>query len=354
MRALQFFTQQPGYIIGCLSCYKMLLLLFCECEDPHCELTIDVLEHLIPHITRPDSLFKSLVVSLLKYDQYIGIQFCYLLWFYWCLSQGKADLLLYEVLKAALQSSSIAALDNVLKHFQTDISSNSIEEAASQIGYFHLRDFVRFVQLCDPAVARQITKQIMDDCENCNSWRTFKLLMDLQPHHTHYAIINSSAGPLDCLITSHCFSSPRKRTIYLTELYLLSRFSSSPSQKIREHILSLEPDLQAYEPYKSNAKDWDGDCNLSKDVLVLILSQADPITQLLTVPLVCKAWAEVRTQLMKISPAIHSLFISDIAKYGFEKIHYYLPWSAIFRSTADVVEFFGRIASFTCTIPRRY
>ena len=111
MRALQFFTQQPRYIKNCPECYKMLLLLFCECEEPHCELTIDVLEHLIPHITRPDSLFKSLVVSLLNCNQHIGIQFCYNLWFYWSLSQGKADLLLCEVLKDALQSSSIAARD---------------------------------------------------------------------------------------------------------------------------------------------------------------------------------------------------------------------------------------------------
>ena len=151
----------------------------------------------------------------------------------------------------------------ILKHFQTDISAFPTEEVASQIGHCKLTDFVRFVQLCDPAVARQMIKQIMDACEKCKLWDTFMLLMDLQPHHAHYAIINSSAGPLDWLITSYGFSSPRKRTIYLTELYLLSRFSSSPSQKIREHILSLEPALQAYEPDKSSAKDWDGECNLS-------------------------------------------------------------------------------------------
>ena len=147
------------------------------------------------------------------------------------------------------------------------------------------------------------------------------------------------------------FSAKSQCTIYLTELYLLSRFSSSPSQKIREHILSLEPALQDYEPDKLSVKDWDGECNLSTDVLVSILSQTDPITQLLTVPLVCKAWTGLRKQLLKISPAIHSLFMSDLAKYEFDKIHHYLPWRTIFRSTADVVEFFARIASFTCAVP---
>ena len=45
--------------------------------------------------------------------------------------------------------------DDVLKHFQTDISAYPTEEVASQIGHDKLTDFVRFVQHCDPAAARQ-------------------------------------------------------------------------------------------------------------------------------------------------------------------------------------------------------
>ncbi len=351
LQALQFFIKHPNFIVNSPKCYKMLLLLFCDCDQPHLELSIDTLRHIIANILKSRDVFESLLVQMINCPCAQGSQFIYNLWHYWSFSQSKTDMSLYEFLMAAYMSSN-EQKEIVLKFFQADWFKCPLEWCNSFISIntpSFFRDFIAFIQYCDPKSSRQIIEQMINVCKKRELWGSFKFLMQFLPPLALYNYIVSYGSTLSSLANDE--SIPESCChISLTDIYLLSRFAVTPSQMIREYILLQEPDLQAYEPNEYIVKEWVGQYELPADVLLAILSRTDPITQLLTTPLVCKAWREIRQQLLETSPIIHSQFILDIRKYGRDNIHLYLPWRAVFGSSSQVVRFFASFVTFSSTV----
>ncbi len=360
--ALQFFIHRLNYIRDNPNYCEMLLLLFCECEKPHCQLTKEALLCIVQNIKKSRNQFESLIRGKLCSYKKLGVELCLNLLHYSTLVLGKADPLLVQIIMETLKSSKETGAQ--FQGFaETYLSKDYLEQIVFLLEkgnaflflypeYDYLKEAVEFVQHCDPEFSQQSLEQMMYICNKHELWKTYGYLMHLLPLHAKYNSIVTFCGPLERLDKFHFNSFRWSHADSLIDIYLMSRFSHSPSQKLRMYILSLVPALKDYEPDDSVVMNWTGECILPMEVLLAILLLTDSITQLLAVPLVCKSWKAVGQQLLKISPSIHTLFISDIRKYGFEKIHCNLPWKAFFKTSYKVAEFVTSTAIITCSIPK--
>lgn len=352
-QALIFFSRNPQFDPGYSWEYNMmLLLLFCNCKNPHNQLTKKTLPHIIENIKKSATLFGSMVGGMVIHERDFGIRLCTRLLHYSTLVLGKPDPILVKVVNDILKSSlEIRRMARDIHKFFS--SADYMEKCVSKLlkpRFAHVKRGIRFVQYCDPEFAQQVIAQMIDECIRLHRCKAFKCLLQMLPdqtNHTYHFLYNAVLRGIDI----DDFVPWPTRTLFLSDLYFLSRFSRHPCEKIREIMLCLAPQLNAHEPANIDVKDWTGLCSLPLDILVLILSQTGPITQLLTVPLVCKAWLEVRDHLLEKDTKLHYKFMMDVGKYGFEEIHCQLPWRAALSTPAQVVHFFARIASFSCEIP---
>ncbi len=351
-QALQFFIQRPEYTTDGPECHKMLLLLFCEFENSSCELTKDTLQPIIDSIIRSVDLLKSLTISLLNLRIDQGLQFCFNLCFYYSFSIGKIDKFLSEHFTYALEYSSETIQDGLPVPTQIDSFACPIEILLSQFPFSEsplFKGFIEFVESCDKVFVEQILEQMKNACIERKLWESLKYIMRFVPRNAHYDYFKSFGNNLDSS-TVEQFIPSFGRLNYLTNLYILSRFSSSSSNAVRDCILILEPALKAYEPDDADVKNWVGECKLPEEILLLILSLTDPITQLQAVPLVCRAWRRVRELLLERSFAIHTLFMSDTSNEGIDNFLCILPWRAVFSCRMEALKLFGRIGNLYCPI----
>lgn len=338
-QALQFFIHHPNFISGGPECYKVLLLLFDGCGKANHELTMQDLPHVFEGIKRLADQFKLLVVSMLNFSIEQGMRFCHNLWFYWTISQVIGDSFVVDILREAIKSSNAAEYDVL----------NECDKNLWAYPTFLIQS-IQFLKHCDLKYARSCILKMIESCAEFKQWDNFKILMHQLPTHLHYRLLSIYNGPWETLAVGQTILDPRYRTIYLTELYLLSRFSKPPSLEVQQHMVSLVPGLRVFEPIDNNKIDWKGECKLPMEILLRILSQTDPITQLLAVPLVCKAWKVVLQQLLQISLPIHSLFMSDVGRCPINILDR-PPWISIFASADKVVEYFAHTASISCIFP---
>ncbi len=349
--ALQFFIEHPKYMDGEDPFYEMLLLLFCDCKSPCSQLSKHAFLHIIENIKKSSALFKALTASILANNFHLGVQFCFNIFHYSSLVLGNVDASLLDIITEPLRLLGMGWEEHW--PYRTSSSATYLEKSVSQLSKTYsimVKSGMQFILHCDHAFTQEVIRKMMNICTIGNQqWDTFAYLMNLLPIPSHYSIISSTDGPIESLATSRYI--PFSSSFYFTDLYFLSRFSRHPSTKIRVHALSLVPALHEHEPSDYSVKDWTGEYLFPDEIILKILTQTDPITQLLSVPLVCKAWNNLRQQLLMKSRLIHALFMKDIGNYGFEKILCYLPWRAVFRSPSQVVNFFGRIGNVSCDIP---